>query len=225
MNQKSPIEFTYEYRDAASSHVWLDEQVLPIIQKLKVTRVLDVGCGNGNLAGQLVEQGFEVVGCDPEESAIEIARRTVPDGHFHVMGVYDNPPCLGEHSFDMVVATEVLEHLFLPRKLVHFAGQTLRPNGWLLITTPFYGSYLKNFLCSLFDKWDDQFTALWDGGHIKFWSLRTLQLLLNEGGFELIEYKLVNRRSRWLARIWPNNIILLARKPEDGFGVRCGGTR
>jgi 2-polyprenyl-3-methyl-5-hydroxy-6-metoxy-1,4-benzoquinol methylase len=212
MNQTNPNEFTYEYRDAASSHVWLDEQVLPIIKKLKVTRVLDVGCGNGNLSGQLVKLGFEVVGCDPEESAIEIARRTVPDGNFHMVGVYDNPACLGEHSFDIVVATEVLEHLFLPRKLVHFAGQTLKPNGWLLITTPFYGSYLKNFLCSLFDKWDDQFTALWDGGHIKFWSFKTLRALLNEAGFELIEYKLVNRRSRWLARIWPNNIILLARK-------------
>jgi 2-polyprenyl-3-methyl-5-hydroxy-6-metoxy-1,4-benzoquinol methylase len=174
--------------------------------------ILDVGCGNGNFAGQLVEQNFEVTGCDPEESAIDIARRFVPKGRFHVLGVYENPRYLGEASFDLMTAIEVLEHLFLPRKLVDFARQTLRPKGLLLITTPFYGSYLKNLLCSIFDKWDDQFTVLWDGGHIKFWSLKTLVQLLNEGGFELIEYKLVNRYSLWLSWIWPNNIILIARK-------------
>lgn len=213
MNQKKNLnEFTYKYFDETSSHLWLDQQVLPIIQKLKVKRILDVGCGNGNLAGQLVEQEFDVTGCDPEESAIEIARRLVPNGRFHVMGVYENPFDLGQNSFDLMIATEVLEHLVLPRKLVDFARQILRHNGWLLITTPFYGGYLKNLLCSIFNKWDDQFTVLWDGGHIKFWSLRTLRQLLNEGSFELIKYKLVNRHSRWFSWIWPNNIIIIARK-------------
>ena len=147
MNKNSPIEFTYEYRDVGSTHAWLDVQVLSTIHKFKVMRLLDIGCGNGNLSGQLVEKGVEVVGFDPEESAIEIARRTVPDGHFHVMGVYDAPASLGADFFDMVIAVEVLEHLFLPRKLVHFAGEAVKPNGLLLITTPFYGSYIKNLLC------------------------------------------------------------------------------
>lgn len=38
-------------------------------------------------------------------------------------------------------------------------------------------------------KMDKHFTALWDGGHIKFWSKRTLTQLLEEFGFEIIEFK------------------------------------
>jgi len=207
---------TYDKCNTNSSpHEWLEIAILERIKKFQIMRILDLGCGNGHLDKKLVEQGLTLVGCDPEETSIDMARKELPQCEFHVLGVYDDPEILGELNFDMVLACEVLEHLFLPRKLTHFSRKALKPNGLLLITTPYYGSYIKNILCSIFNKWDYQFTVLWDGGHIKFWSLNTLKLLLKESGFELIEYSLLNQYSPWLKFIWPNNIILIARKLDD----------
>ena len=42
-------------------------------------------------------------------------------------------------------------------------------------------------------KSDAHWTALWDGGHIKFWSQATLKQLLNESGFSSVEFVNVGR--------------------------------
>ncbi len=57
-------------------------------------------------------------------------------------------------------------------------------------------------------KLDRHFTALWDGGHIKFWSRRTLSALLQEAGFELVAFRGAGR--------WPwlwKSMLIAARKP------------
>ena len=56
-----------------------------------------------------------------------------------------------------------------------------------IISTPYHG-YLKNLVLALSGRLDAHFTALWDGGHIKFWSKRTLRILLEEVGFEKIAF-------------------------------------
>lgn len=60
--------------------------------------------------------------------------------------------------------------------------------GEIIISTPYHG-YLKNLVISLLNGWDKHFTALWDGGHIKFWSRKTLTQLLEEFGFEIVAFK------------------------------------
>ena len=60
--------------------------------------------------------------------------------------------------------------------------------GEMIISTPYHG-YLKNLLISLLNGWDKHFTVLLDGGHIKFWSKKTLSQLLNEFGFSIIDFK------------------------------------
>jgi hypothetical protein len=46
---------------------------------------------------------------------------------------------------------------------------------------------------ALTGKMDNHFTALWDYGHIKFWSIKTLQQLLEEAGFMNIRFRRVGR--------------------------------
>jgi hypothetical protein len=60
--------------------------------------------------------------------------------------------------------------------------------GELIISCPYHG-YLKNLVMALAGKFDNHFTVLWDGGHIKFWSKKTLTQLLEEFGFEVIDFK------------------------------------
>ena len=58
----------------------------------------------------------------------------------------------------------------------------------MIISTPYHG-YIKNLALAVTGKLDDHFTALWDGGHIKFWSVKTLSRLLEEHGFLVVEFK------------------------------------
>src|SRR5260370_27885724 len=72
-----------------------------------------------------------------------------------------------------LVSTEVVEHLYRPRRMIQNAFRLLKPSGYFITSTPYHG-YVKNVLLALSGKMDNHFTALWDGGHIKFRSRETL---------------------------------------------------
>lgn len=170
--------------DLPPSLTYLAPPIVRIAKRLGARKVLDLGCGNGNMTAVLARAGFEVTGCDADAQGIEIAQKTYPSVNFRRVGVYDAPDELGSHNFDIVVSTEVVEHLFAPRMLPRFAHSVLRPNGHLLISTPYHG-YAKNLTMALLNKWDNHHDPLWDGGHIKFWSPRTLTKLLEDERFKI----------------------------------------
>jgi 2-polyprenyl-3-methyl-5-hydroxy-6-metoxy-1,4-benzoquinol methylase len=102
----------------------------------------------------------------------------------------------------------VIEHLVRPRNVPRFAKQLLRPGGHLIISTPYHG-YLKNLLLALANKWDAHLNPFWDGGHIKFWSRKTLSPLLNEAGFRVVRFIGAGR----IPFLW-KSMIIIAQKPE-----------
>lgn len=147
-------------------------------------RVIDVGCGNGSVAGLLHGQGYDVVGVDASVEGIRRATHEHPDVRFVHGSVYDDlSSTLGR--FPVAICLEVIEHLYSPRLLVKSLRDLLEPGGKLILSTPYHG-YLKNIALALSGKMDQHFTALWDHGHIKFWSVATLTSLFREGGFENI---------------------------------------
>jgi 2-polyprenyl-3-methyl-5-hydroxy-6-metoxy-1,4-benzoquinol methylase len=82
------------------------------------------------------------------------------------------------------IAIEVIEHLYSPRDYFDFCKRILQKSGGgkLIVSTPYHG-YLKNVALSISGHMDKHFTVLWDGGHIKFWSKKTLSSVLVERGF------------------------------------------
>ena len=91
-----------------------------------------------------------------------------------------------------MIAAEVIEHLFFPKQLVINAKKYLKPNGSLILTTPYHG-YIKNIILALSGKMDQHFTALWDGGHIKFFSVATMTNLLQLEGYTDIKFQFAGR--------------------------------
>jgi len=180
--------------------------VIAVLRSLRAHSVLDLGCGNGQLCSQLYAAGFDVVGVDADEAGIAIARANYPAIRFHRCGVDGDPMQLlraeGRSRFDAVVSTEVIEHLFSPHQLPRYAHGVLRDGGHLIISTPYHG-YFKNLLLSLFDKWDHHHTALWHGGHIKFWSRDTLGQLLESNGFVVTGFRGAGR----LPLVWKSMIV------------------
>jgi 2-polyprenyl-6-hydroxyphenyl methylase/3-demethylubiquinone-9 3-methyltransferase len=91
--------------------------------------------------------------------------------------------------------------------LIRNAFRLLKPSGHFIVSTPYHG-WLKNVALALSGKMDNHFTALWDGGHIKFWSRETLSELLTEKGFTDLRFVGAGR----VPYIW-KSMILTARKP------------
>lgn len=152
-------------------------------------RVLDIGCGNGYTAGQFLDRGCMVVGIDLSESGIALARATYPSGRFEVLPADDHLlENLGTVPFDIVVSTEVIEHLYAPRPYVRGCFRALRPGGRFVCSTPYHG-YLKNLVIAFTGRTIAHVTPLWDGGHIKLWDRATLSRLLIETGFVNLQFR------------------------------------
>lgn len=147
-----------------------------------------------------------VTGIDISGSGIQIAKKHFQHLNIHVGSVYDD--LAGQYgTFPVVVSLEVIEHLYDPRTYAKRLFELVAPAGVAIVSTPYHG-YWKNLALSLTGRLDDHFTALWDGGHIKFWSVRTLRVLLKESGFSQIDFLRVGRIPP-LAK----SMIALAHKP------------
>ena len=187
-NNNVVSNYGWKNSEAKYSQTYLSKPIINCLQAIKAKKILDLGCGNGALSHYLQQQGFNIIGCDSDQAGIEIAFRGKSGAKFKLASVYDPPDILGESGFDVVISTEVIEHLFLPAALPHFASRVLKPGGYLIVTTPYHG-YFKNLLICLLGKWDSHHTPLWDGGHIKFWSFNSLSALFCANGFDVVGFK------------------------------------
>lgn len=196
----------YGFTSEKPSHT--AKYLLPVILKMltkKNTYILDVGCGNGALARVLLNLGFDTYGIDASPMGISIAKRYYPDRFFLQDLTKERIPEEIKHiAFNTIISTEVIEHLYDPRKYVLFCKDLLLNNGGgeVILSTP-YNGYFKNLALSIFNKWDIHLNPLWDGGHIKFWSKKTITLLLEEQGFKVIALKGAGR----LPYLWKSMVI------------------
>jgi len=157
----------------------------------KASRLFELGCGNGSVANVLAQHGWDVTGVDPSSEGI--AKANAAYGHLKLYegSAYDDLAKQYGH-FPIVISLEVVEHVYFPRLYAATLYSLLEPGGTAIVSTPYHG-YWKNLVLALTGKMDAHFTALWDHGHIKFWSMKTLRLLLEEAGFQSIEFTRVGR--------------------------------
>lgn len=160
-------------------------------------RVLNAGCGSGELSLLLAADGHRVVGIDPAPEYIQLAHNRAadrfPDTTFLVSSIEDYA---GPGDFDAVVSTDVLEHIEDDRAAFNRLVSLVRPGGLVLITVP-AGQWL-------FGYHDEQL------GHYRRYSARTLRRLVSDTccvrkvryfGCTLIPVCLVF--SKWLRKPYP----------------------
>jgi ubiquinone biosynthesis O-methyltransferase len=98
-------------------------------------RILDIGCGNGNISLALGSLGYNVTGVDIDQMSIDTAsgRNKYSNVKFEVL---DANSFVMNDAFDAVVCSEVLEHLSKPYELLESIYRILKPGGVFVATVP-----------------------------------------------------------------------------------------
>jgi SAM-dependent methyltransferase len=101
-------------------------------------RVLDLGCGTGELARHLATVGLQVTGCDISANMLEQAVAANPDGaaRWCLLDPRWQTLPFGPASFDVVIAASVLEYVGSPAAVLRECARVLRPGGVLVCTVP-----------------------------------------------------------------------------------------
>ena len=203
-----------EYRYGSAQRTWANPYLWPKLKEIlranlkSGSRVFDVGCGSGATAGMLAGLGYVVTAIDPSSSGIQLASQAYPQVAFAERSAYDD---LAKEfgSFSAVVSLEVVEQCYWPRQFADTVFSLIEPGGLAIISTPYHG-YFKNLALALAGKFDAHWSPVWDGGHIKFWSERTLGVLLYERGFSEVSFVRVGR-----IPMFAKSMIAVARKPGN----------
>lgn len=146
--------------------------------------VLDLGCGEGAFAGELLRAGAEVVATDVAEEPLRRARARHAGLETRLIepaGPWDLPGA----GFDVVWAGEVIEHVADTAAWMSELRRVLRSGGTLLLTTPAHGRGARLRLAFSNSAFAEHFDPLTD--RLRFYSARTLTALIGEYGFQSVE--------------------------------------
>ena len=161
-----------------------------LVGALRPKRTLDIGCGSGLITKVLAETSAEVVAVDVSEEAIAVSRDALGGAtnvQLKVVDVFQPRDAVSDWrgSFDLVVLSEVLEHIRDDEGALHKVWQLLAEKGWLLLTVP---SDPK-----LWNAEDER------AGHVRRYTREELHRKLAKNGFQIV--RMVNWGfpvTRWL---------------------------
>lgn len=125
---------------AQADAIWPQEE--PLVRRYTATRILDVGCGTGEITSRLARMfpGATVVGVDIIEDHLELARKRYPELADRVTFQQGDAFALGfpDDSFDLVVCRHVLQAIPEAPKVLAELVRVGAPGGWLHVIAEDY---------------------------------------------------------------------------------------
>jgi len=159
----------------------------------RIKSVCDVGCGNGVFTGD-IKQKFEcdkLIGVDSNQYALEQASNLDFDEIIKVSDFTQDTIPIESSSFDLVICKDVLEHLIDPLFLTCEIARILKTDGYFLVHVPnhfpFWGrlKFLFKNDIDTFSYFPD--SSRYDFPHIRFFTLASMEDLLNLSGFKVVK--------------------------------------
>ena len=171
------MDTTYQalYWQLEETHWWFQARthfILCLLRRLKVpasAAILDVGCSAGLLMRRLHSAGYaKVTGLDLSEEAV---RRCHAVGLSNTAVMDATHPQYADQSFDLLIASDVLEHIADETTALRNWLRILRPGGRLLVCVPAF-----MFL------WSDHDAVNY---HRRRYTRKMLEVALNKAGFAI----------------------------------------
>lgn len=143
---------------------------------LKQGKIVDIGCGDMSLANLM--PGYEWTGFDLDPKK---------DPRIIKQDISSCPYAVAAQSFDGLICSEVLEHVFEPHVVIAEFNRILKIGGWAIITVPNFDNfefYLGDHTQLLFDT-----KKFWTLEHIRWFNHQNMGELLNGRGFKIHEIR------------------------------------
>jgi 2-polyprenyl-6-hydroxyphenyl methylase/3-demethylubiquinone-9 3-methyltransferase len=184
LHKFNPLRLAY-IRDRAAEHFGRDPARLDSLAGL---RVLDIGCGGGILSEPLARLGAGVVGADPSESNIAVAKHHAERAGLSVdyRAVAAEVLAQSGETFDVVLAMEVVEHVADLGLFIGLAAGMVAPGGLLLVAT--LNRTAKSFALAIVGaeyilRWLPRGTHRWE----KFVTPNELEMAIEQSGLQVVD--------------------------------------
>lgn len=149
-------------------------------------QVLDIGCSSGAMASKASEMGHVVTGIDIEKHD-EVINSV---DHFVEADLSLGIPDEVSGGFDVIIAADVLEHVPNPAKLMAEIATRLTPGGSLLISVPNFAHWYPRARVA-FGLFDYDRRGILDQGHLRFFTRRSIEKMINKAGFVICQREIV----------------------------------
>ena len=179
LHKFNPVRLGY-IRDAACKRFARDPKQLDCLKDL---RILDIGCGGGLLCEPLARLGAAMLGADPAEKNIAVAKLHAEQGGLAIDYRATTAEALADagERFDIVLAMEVVEHVADMKLFVARCAEMVRPGGLMIVAT--INRTLKSFALAIVGaeyvlRWLPRGTHQWD----KFVTPDELEIAMERAG-------------------------------------------
>ena len=195
-----PLKYEYEF-DLEG-----DSSAAKVIRMVKDgSRVLEIGAGPGSITQELKHKNnCHVTALDIDQKFVE-KLAAICDAAYQVDLNDSNWPRLLEkdEKFDVVIAADILEHLWDPWKTLSLIRSLIKEDGEIIISLPHVG-HCAVTACLINRNFDYRDEGLLDRTHIRFFGLKNIQSLINDADLNIYEAQFVVKRpeSTELANQW-----------------------
>jgi 2-polyprenyl-6-hydroxyphenyl methylase/3-demethylubiquinone-9 3-methyltransferase len=179
LHKFNPVRLAY-IRDAACKRFERDPNQLDCLKGL---RILDIGCGGGILCEPLARLGAQMVGADPVEKNIAVAKLHAERSGLSVDYRATTAEALADagERFDIVLAMEVVEHVADVKLFVARCAEMVKPGGLMIAAT--INRTMKSFALAIVGaeyvlRWLPRGTHSWD----KFVTPDELEIAMERAG-------------------------------------------
>lgn len=168
--------------------------------------LLDVGSGTGSFVKEMKDHGWQVTGLEPDTDARKVAKE-----HFDCeLQDSDELFSLASDSFDAITLWHVLEHVHELTGYINQLKFLLKSGGRLIVAVPNYTS-IDAF------KYKENWAAYDVPRHLYHFSPRSMQILMEKMGMQILEYKPMwfdsfyvsllsskykHQTTRWVSALW-----------------------
>jgi len=196
--------------------------VLKMMRNERDKRILDIGCGDGDLLFKLKDNFDELYGVDIAKNRILRANKRAKKRKEKYIFKQVDVDKLGlpfkNNYFDAITCVALLEHVFDPYFVVAEIARTLRPKGMLILLVPNI-AYLKHRLRLLSGKLPKTsgMETGWDGGHLHYFTKKALIKLLKQNHLKILKVSgsgLLAPLRNWWPSLLTGDLIVKARNEK-----------
>ncbi len=151
-----------------------------LMERIKKGSLLDIGCGSGYLIEEANKLGFQGEGLDPSYEAVKFCQRRNLEVRYGLLEEKYYP----SETYDIVVASHVLEHVSDPIKFLNICRKILKKNGYLCLAQTNYTGMIPFVYGRYWEGWVPN-------EHLAHFSPFGIQFLLKKSGFKVKKIKIL----------------------------------